>query len=341
MSVIMPVFNAENYLIEAIESVLAQTHGNFELIICFQTSEDDSLKVIKRYAARDSRIRVLYRAEPNLSMALNDGLKKARGKYIARMDADDICHPERLIIQLSYLERNPEIGVCGSWFEIFCDNGPVVISRPPLKDDELKVRALFAVPFAHPSVMIHSKIITEYDLYYDPRYNTIEDFDFWLRMSNYTKFGTIDKILLRYRYLEKSVSKIAEKDVDKRFRLSREIFSRQLKKLGFRNSLNEDKIHFILADKRRLRESNVQIVELQCYIAKLLKANEEKDFLDKQAFSAFLLRKYLIFVYFRYSHKKNLLKIVSNKLIYMALYRMIIDFLNKKKYFPSNGFFIT
>jgi len=114
VSIVMSVYNAQKYLDEAIESILNQTYSNFEFIIINDGSTDKSLEIIENYAKKDSRIIVINRENKGLIYSLNEGIRKANGKYIARMDADDISLPQRLEKQVEFMEKNKNIGICGT-----------------------------------------------------------------------------------------------------------------------------------------------------------------------------------------------------------------------------------
>ena len=119
ISVVMPVYNGDKYLQEAIESILNQTEGDFEFIIINDGSTDDSPALIDKYRELDSRIKVITQENKGLISSLNTGIDEAKGKYIARMDADDVSLPERFRTQLEYMEKNSKIGACGSWAKVF------------------------------------------------------------------------------------------------------------------------------------------------------------------------------------------------------------------------------
>ena len=151
ISVIMPVYNAETYVEEAIKSILNQTFEDFEFLIINDGSEDNSLSIINNYASKDNRIKIISREKKGLVFSLNEGIKLAKGKYIARMDADDISVPERFKKQISYLERNSDVDICGTWIETFGRSMEVL--KYPVQHDDIKVALLFAFGLAHPSIM--------------------------------------------------------------------------------------------------------------------------------------------------------------------------------------------
>lgn len=198
VSVVMPVYNGALYLREAIDSILSQTHSNLELIIINDGSTDNSEQIIQSYT--DERI-VYLKNEVNskICVTLNRGLDVARGKYIARMDCDDISVPERLQKQLEYMELHPSIGIVGSDMIVFGKNIENRLFTFEHDKNICKAGLLFATCFAHPAVMIRKSLLDEYNFRYDDSYKGLEDFELWYRMSKYTEFVNIPEALLHYR----------------------------------------------------------------------------------------------------------------------------------------------
>jgi glycosyltransferase involved in cell wall biosynthesis len=194
-TVLMPVYNAESYVSEAIESILNQTFTDFEFLIIDDASTDTSLEIIQQYS--DKRIRLISNAT-NLGIAqtLNKGIDLAKGKYIARMDADDISEKDRLEKQIGLLENYPEFGLCGSWIKIM---GTDKIVKLPCSDEELQVQLLKNSPFAHPGVIFRANIIKKNALYYNPVFSVTEDYELWTKISKHTKLCNIPEPLLEYR----------------------------------------------------------------------------------------------------------------------------------------------
>ncbi len=195
ISVILPVYNAASFLKEAIDSILNQSFSDFELLIYDDGSTDSSRNIIDTY--QDKRI-VRHYSDINqgLISVLNRGLNDAKGKYIARMDADDICLPDRFIKQLSFMELHPDYGICGTQLQLI--HNDQVLSRPV---DDLALRWWFfkGSPFAHPSVMIRSSVIRKHQLSFDSTAYVAEDYDLWWRMAFYCKMHNLEEVLLRYR----------------------------------------------------------------------------------------------------------------------------------------------
>lgn len=205
VSVVLPVYNAEKYLNECIDSILNQTYPNFELIIINDGSSDNSQEIVNSY--NDVRIRVLYNpGNRGLVYSLNRGLCEAKGKYIARMDADDISLPDRLLEQVQYMETHPEIDVCGAWLLIFGKYKEKILKYKAL-DRQIKERMIFSSHFGHPVVMLRAKTLKLGNYSYDENYLYAEDFDLWCRMMyDNCHFYNIPKVLLRYRVGHVSVS---------------------------------------------------------------------------------------------------------------------------------------
>lgn len=181
ISIVMPVYNGEKYISEAIESILKQTHEDFELIIIDDGSEDNTLSIICSYI--DSRI-VLLQNSHDFIASLNRGLASATGKYIARMDADDIMHIDRLRIQHAIMEEEPEITVCGAWFVPFGEtvakgrgygDGDGLIDYPVLQ--LLKKNFL-----NHPTTMVRRDFLVNHRLQYED-YAYAEDYKLWFEIA--------------------------------------------------------------------------------------------------------------------------------------------------------------
>ncbi len=199
VTVLLPVYNGEKYLREAIESVLNQTHTNFECIIINDGSKDLSAEIIQQYT--DNRI--IYIEHPtncHLVYTLNEGIEIAKGKYIIRMDQDDISLPTRFQRLISYMEQNPEIDVCGSYFETFGATSTVI--QYPLLHDEIAISFLFFNPFCHPSTIWRVESIRNKGILFDSNYNYAEDYKFFSECALHLKCANIPEVLVKYRIHE-------------------------------------------------------------------------------------------------------------------------------------------
>ncbi|WP_165955812.1 glycosyltransferase family 2 protein [Campylobacter volucris] len=199
ISVIMPCYNRENYIISAIESILNQTYSNFEFIIIDDCSTDNTFEIVKHYANLDKRI-IPFRNDINRCYvySLNFGLNIAKGKYIARMDDDDISLPSRFEKQVKYLEENEDIVVLGTYIEFLSKNN--VFLNKESDPDILSILLNFYCVLAHPSVMIRKSFLDKHQILYDKKYQFAEDYNMW---SNILKLGgkiaNYPEVLLRYR----------------------------------------------------------------------------------------------------------------------------------------------
>lgn len=209
ISVVMPVYNAEKYLDEAIRSILDQTYNNFEFIIINDGSNDKSLKIIKKYKNQDERIVLISRENKGLIASLNEGIEHAKGKYIARMDADDISCINRFKEQYTFMEQN-NLDFCGSHFVIIDEDSSYKSARiVSTKEEFINVILSTSVPFAHGSAMINKAFLQKNNLIYGTtKYNKAEDYDLWIRsFEKGGKFSNVDKILFYYRDIDDSLSK--------------------------------------------------------------------------------------------------------------------------------------
>lgn len=197
VSVVMPAYNAEKYIREAIDSVLAQTFTDFEFIILDDGSTDATAAIIQSY--EDDRIRFCPN-ERNMGVAatLNRGLKLAQGEYIARMDADDVSFPERFEKQITCLDLNRDIAVLGTGIESFCDAGMLSVYLCSCEPEKLKEDLFFSCGIAHPSVMMRRDAILALGGY-DETYNGLEDYELWFRVAERYEISTLPEVLFRYR----------------------------------------------------------------------------------------------------------------------------------------------
>ena len=200
LSVILPVYNCEKYIYEAVDSILNQTFTDFELLIVDDFSTDSTVLILESF--KDSRIQ-LFKKEKNTGYtnSLNYAISIAKGEYIARMDGDDICLPQRFEKQVNFLDCHPDVILCGSAVQIIDSD---TILRLPTNHDEIKVKLCFATSFCHPSVM--GKAIVFKENLYDVKLEPAEDYDLWTRLVFKGQLANLDEILLMYRIHEEQVS---------------------------------------------------------------------------------------------------------------------------------------
>lgn len=206
VSIVMSVRNGLPFLYDAIQSILSQTYKNFELIIMDNASSDGSVNCIQSFT--DQRIQlILNEKDLGLSASLNRGFSLARGKYIARMDADDISLPHRIEKQVHFLEQHPDICLCGGAYEIF--GGLQELQHMPQTPNDILATIIFQVPFAHPAVMYRAQTWKTYQLYYDESLSLTQDYAMWITLILILKQKTanLKDSILQYRIHNKNETK--------------------------------------------------------------------------------------------------------------------------------------
>jgi len=208
VSVIMPVYNAERYLSPAIESILSQTFCDFEVIALDDGSTDSSPEILARYAKQDRRVRVFRRPQATLGALLNEGLREARGDYIARMDADDVSRPTRFEEQLQYLDTHSDVGIVGSQaLAISPEGDPIRPLDHPLDHDGIESDLLSGngAALRHPAAMMRAGVIRKVGGY-SGDLETAEDVDLYLRVAEVARLANLPETLLEYRYHPSSIN---------------------------------------------------------------------------------------------------------------------------------------
>jgi glycosyltransferase involved in cell wall biosynthesis len=207
VSVLLAVRNGGSYLAEALGSIQAQTLRAWELVVVDDGSNDDTPALLAAAARSDARIRV-FRQEPlGLVAALNRAAAEARGEFLARMDADDRAHPQRLARQVDFLAAHPEVGVLGTAIRRIGAAGGTW-TRPE-DDATLRAALLFEAPFAHPTVMLRRSIWQVAREGYREDFRAAEDIDLWERLAPHTRFANLPDVLLDYRVHPGQVTAVA------------------------------------------------------------------------------------------------------------------------------------
>ncbi len=193
ISVVMPVYNSAGYVAEAINSILAQTHINFEFIIVDDGSTDGTANIVREFAARDARIRPLFATHGGRSRAANLAIAQARGEWMARIDADDIALPHRLAVQLDWVQRTG-VDICGSNVKGFGTDTRLI--WVPESHQAICHELLFRLGLFQSSVMIRTEIAKTH--LYDEQ-AAFEDYEMWTRLALRYRLGNVSQVLLMYR----------------------------------------------------------------------------------------------------------------------------------------------
>jgi len=281
ISVVMGVYNGETYLKSAIQSVLDQSYENFEFIIVDDASTDNTAAILAEF--QDKRIKVLKNdTNKRLAYSLNRAISAARGKYILRMDADDLCMPERFEKQVSYMEKHPEIGISFGNIACFSDGKVLNILDTNEGDPEyIRANMIFFSTVCHPSVIMRREI---FDMaQYNEKYTVSEDLELWLKVLNkYSIKKTKDNTLL-YRVHQKQVSSVYS---EKQIAQEMEMKIPYLRALLGDISEEECKIHSRISR----RSKDVLLDELTMWLKKMREANKKKQIYDIEVFEQVLLR---------------------------------------------------
>jgi len=211
VSVVMPVYNAGGFLVEAIEGIFKQTYRNFELIIVNDASTDESLKIAKKYQKKYPKKIALINLEANMNhggdSCANLGIKKAKGKYIARMDADDIAAPDRLEKQVMFLEKNKHIFLVGSNADVINKKGKIVGEKnEPLSSYEIFSEYIYFNPIIHPTIMFRNQL-KKSENFYKIKFPLANDYyTFFSLQCRGKNFANLPDKLLKYRIYGKNSS---------------------------------------------------------------------------------------------------------------------------------------
>lgn len=236
VSVILPAFNAGDFLAKAIESILSQTYQNFELLIVDDGSTDNSWEILKFYQENYPQKIKTYHFLKNKgeSEAANFAFSKTRGEFVARMDADDISYPQRLEKQVKHLLKNPQVIVLGSQAEVINENGEL-IGKKTFPKNHKQIYKQFTIfhPMLHPSCMFRRSLLPIKNYLYENKFEPNDEYYTFFKLLNYGKFANLPEILMKYRIhgRNKSLQKPKEKFIN-----SLKVRAAAMKNLGYRPS---------------------------------------------------------------------------------------------------------
>lgn len=229
VSVVLPVFNGAKYVLGSINSILNQTFQKFELIIVNDGSTDETANVLKNI--HDLRIKVItFKKKRGIAYAINAGVSRANGMYIARMDSDDLSISTRLEEQVSFLKTHPNVALVGTWSKLINSEGKKVgEKRFPIEDREIRSIIIRFNPFIHPSIMVRKRVILEVGRY-SQEYEGAEDYDMFLRICAKYRVANIPKLLIKFRLHSGSASFTELKRIEKQ---ALRVRFHALKELGY------------------------------------------------------------------------------------------------------------
>lgn len=270
ITVLMPLYNGERYIRQAIESILCQTWRDYELLIIDDGSRDAGPDIIS--TIQDERI-VLLRNPSNMGVAatLNRGLEVARGRYIARMDADDISLPDRLERQVRFMDKHPDVGISGGWVRLFGGGELPYTCRVPTDRHAVAAYMLFENALWHVTAIMRRDVLSRASLYYDPVFSRSEDYDLWTRAGQHFALANIDQISVRVRRHKESVTRSNWEEMTKQTEIIQE---RLLQKIGLKLTSSELAFHHRVGRGYRL-EIPEHVNQAEKWLLRLLSANQQ------------------------------------------------------------------
>ncbi len=304
VSVIMPFFNAEAYIGQALQSVCQQTYQNIEIIVVDDASTDASLQLVN--AIPDPRIKIIQN-ETNLGLAasLNKALAAASGPLIARMDADDICLPQRLTRQVAFMQQHPTVSVVGTALQYFQTSW--YTNYFPVSHEQCRAKLLFNVCFGHPSIMFRQSVLAYVAGYNEALRQYSEDYDLYERLADHVTFANLREVLVRYRTFPSPAKQEAEL---LRKQNSYDIRKRLLKKVGIPEDQLDMEAHTRCCHLARV-SSLTELDVLAEWLAVIFRYNEQTNYLSRVALAEALTEQLFFLAYHnpqlnarlsRYSH---------------------------------------
>ena len=275
-TVLLPVYNGEDFIAEAVESVINQTYSNFELLIIDDGSKDGTFEILQRLAANDSRIRIHQRENRGLIATLNEGIALCSSEFVARMDADDFALPQRLAVQHSYMTEHQHVAVCSSGLEEY-ESGCVRTWQG--EGEAVRARLLFGCCLFHPTIMARRSALQAVGGY-DAAMPCAEDYDLWLRLAEAGySLAVLPQVLLRYR-VHPHLSRTAYK-----WQMgvtTAHIQQRQLSLLGIAPTPRQmDRHQFCIS---YCPEVSKKLDEAEAWLQQLVEANNRVGLYDREVF---------------------------------------------------------
>lgn len=283
VTVLMPVYNCATFVGAAIESMLHQTCADFELIIIDDFSTDKTAEVVSGY--KDERIRfVKKKKNTGYISSLNLGIEISRGVFLARMDGDDISHPARLEKQVNFLNANPDVALCGTWYELLSSKE---IIKNPVDAKDVKIALLDFCALGHPTVMFRKDFFTANKLAYDPAFFPAEDYDLWTRVAPIGNMANLPETLLSYRIHDNQVSVKAQAAQVKNARRCKI----KMMCYPFGSPAEADLKTSALIVKNEKITDSIQLQEVVSWLDRLFAANRQSAFYAEQQFKKYIAEK--------------------------------------------------
>lgn len=286
VSVVMAVYNGQQHLPAALDSLWQQTLTDFELLVVDDGSTDDTAQILTD--CTDPRLRVLTNpSQQGLAASLNTGLQQAVGEYVARMDHDDICLPRRLELQARYLDKHPDIDILGSWARTI-GTEPEQVWAYPTHDADIRSELIFNPVLVHSSVMLRRTRFDPDGFQYDQRLARAQDYDLWVRVADELRFANLDEVLLLYRL---HPNQVGQQFGHEQQEVAEQIRLRQLQRMGLSPSQAEVEMHHAISHWQ-YPQGRVGLEQLEDWFSALRTANRASGVFPAAAFDAALERRW-------------------------------------------------
>lgn len=330
VSVVMSAYNEATFISETIDSLLQQSYKNFELIIVDDASTDNTANIIRKYG--DNRI-ILLRNNENKRLAfnLNLGIQKAHGKYIARMDADDICMPDRLVKQVNYLEQHPEIAIVGGAAQEFGDANALL--EYPENHEEIKVMLLFENAMCHPAVMFRNDPTT---FKYDIDCKASQDYELWSRLIWKVKFANLSDVVVKYRIHQNQTKHVLGKEQKAGAIKARKYL---LSRLLDDPTPKETEIFYSACNYHAPKNEN-ELIAIEELFERMLKRNREKGLFQEELLKSRIQEQFIRDCYASIRYGTGSFKILKKSKYYSAYKMKPVSFRLKMqtyRLFPKRG----
>ena len=256
----MPVSNGQAYLTRSLDSIRNQTYRDLEIVVINDGSTDDTAEILRAYAAKEPRLRVCHQEHDGLASALNHCCRKARGVYLARMDADDIAYPERIAAQVDYLTRHPNIAALGTQARLIPGHGPPspYITRMPVSPAEVRRCLRRRNALVHPSVMMRRDAYEE-TTGYRRALAAGQDYDLWLRMLERHDLANLPTLMLDYTVHAAQVSsQMLERQALGALAAQLAARNRGLDNLDTINAITHDVLHQLGASDNLIEQASIE-----------------------------------------------------------------------------------
>ena len=269
VSFIMPLYKAERYVRETVQSVLSQTYGNFELVAVDDCGGDNTASIVKSFC--DSRIRIIQN-DRNMGIAFsrNRGIEQSRGEYIALLDDDDIALPDRLEKQVAFLQQNPDIGAIGGKSQWIDGDGNIIMDAIEVETEPRRIQMflLFRNIMNNGEMTFRKSVVTGNDIKYHDGNFGMEDFDFWIQFLKFSKISNVTSIVLKRRITSGSETVRNKRNFsEQRARRFLELQERSLKQNGFAIDNNDRYVMGnYLSEYDRFCHSEAELNKLKAFI---------------------------------------------------------------------------